>query len=159
MAKRHYTPRALVPLAERIQNGIIPVTECGCWIWMGQLDDNGYGFIKTSGKNVRVHRVSWETFVGAIPPKMKVLHQCDIRCCANPDHLFLGTQFDNMRDMIRKGRGPNLNGEINPNSKLTSAQALAIKNSPLGCAELGRVHKISASMASNIKLGKNWTHL
>lgn len=157
--KRPYKKREVEPLQTRIERGVMLLAECGCWIWERHVDDIGYGTIRVEGSMMKAHRASWTAFKGPIPTGEKVLHKCDVRCCVNPDHLFLGDQIDNMRDMIRKGRGPNLNGEINPNSKLTAAEALEIKNSPLGCAELGRIYKISASMASSIKLGKNWTHL
>lgn len=156
---RHYTPRTLVPLAVRIENGVMPVTECGCWIWMGLLDANGYGQIKVAGRMERVHRASWKTFVGPIPAGMKALHRCDIRCCANPDHLFLGTQFDNMADMFRKGRNAVVLGEANPNSKLTADQVREIRQSGLGCVALGKQYGVGKSMISYIKTGKNWTHV
>lgn len=153
---RHYTPRALATLPVRLESGIIRLTECGCWIWMGSLDPGGYGTIKTFGKNEKTHRASWKAFVGPIPDGLKVLHTCDIRCCINPDHLFIGTQADNVADMIAKGRGPNCRGERNANSKITAAQAKEIKNSSLGVVQLGELYGLRKSMVSNIKRGENW---
>jgi len=79
----------------------------GCWIWMGAIS-MGYGRITISSngsKKVKgVHRVMWELTNGPIPKGIFVLHTCDIRHCINPNHLFLGTQLDNMQDMIKKGR-------------------------------------------------------
>lgn len=82
-----------------------PVTECGCWIWMSSLGGKGYGACppRCSGEQ-RAHRLAWRIYRGAIPPKMMVLHRCDVRACVNPDHLWLGTNADNMRDMVAKGR-------------------------------------------------------
>lgn len=60
----------------------------------------------------RAHRASWEFYRGPIPEGMHVLHKCDVPLCVNPDHLFLGTQADNMRDKSLKGR--QLYGENHP---------------------------------------------
>jgi len=91
---------------QRIINRLIK-DPLGCWIWMGSTS-KGYGGIKIKGKMKKVHRVLWELTNGPIPKGMFVLHKCDITECANPDHLFLGTHTDNMRDMIQKGRRSNV---------------------------------------------------
>ena len=83
----------------------------GCWIWMGCVR-KGYGQISVKGKMKNVHRVTWELTHGPIPKGVFVLHHCDVRPCANPDHLFLGTNTDNMRDMNAKGRGFNLSKQV-----------------------------------------------
>ena len=86
--------------------------EAGCWNWMLSKDRIGYGRMKVQlGSRERfrftsAHRYAYEVFIGEIPDGMYVLHKCDNRACCNPDHLFLGTQQDNMLDMWRKGRGP-----------------------------------------------------
>lgn len=75
-----------------------------CWIWVGGRASNGYGMTRFLGKQMGAHRASWLAFRGAIPPKISVLHRCDNPPCVNPEHLFLGTQKENMRDKIQKGR-------------------------------------------------------
>jgi HNH endonuclease/Helix-turn-helix domain len=74
----------------------------GCWEWTGIRTVAGYGRCGKGG--VRAHRVSYELTYGPIPDMMHVLHRCDNPPCVNPNHLFLGAQADNMRDMAQKGR-------------------------------------------------------
>ncbi len=74
-----------------------------CWIWCGSCN-RGRGQINIDGKPKFASRVSWEMHNGPIPLGIKVLHKCDNPLCIRPSHLFLGTQTDNMRDCINKGR-------------------------------------------------------
>lgn len=78
-----------------------------CWIWMGYIGAAGYGTIVIAGRSVRAHRLSHEVFKGPIASGMSVCHSCDVRACVNPDHLWLGTATDNMRDRDAKGRRRN----------------------------------------------------
>lgn len=92
------------------------ITEAGCWEWTGVRNRDGYGSFWTGerfpgrdGKRggpvmVLAHRWSHERFVSEIPSGLYVLHTCDTPCCVNPEHLFLGTQADNVRDCAAKGR-------------------------------------------------------
>ena len=74
-----------------------------CWEWLGYISSWGYGQIKINGKMQKAHRASF-AFENKIPNGMLVLHKCDNPKCVRPSHLFLGTNRDNMRDMISKGR-------------------------------------------------------
>ena len=75
-----------------------------CWIWTAYKRPDGYGQFGFEGTQHKAHRVSWVLANGTIPEGLHVLHRCDVRECVNPEHLFLGTNTDNMRDMIEKGR-------------------------------------------------------
>lgn len=79
-----------------------------CWTWSGAKNRRGYGWLhngsRTTRKPMRAHRASWEIHFGKIPDGLWVLHRCDNPPCVRPDHLFLGTRTDNMRDCAAKGR-------------------------------------------------------
>lgn len=109
--KEMESPLRLVaaPLLERMKQYIEYDTNGGCWLWAGSIHESGYGLIGVNNRSRRVHREMWRIFRGPIPRGSGyhgtcVLHRCDIPACCNPDHLFLGTQADNMRDMRAKGR-------------------------------------------------------
>ena len=99
-----------------------------CLEWTGTLR-TGYGRFYLDGKWLSAHRVSWEIHNGPIENGLLVLHKCDNRKCVNPDHLFLGTQKDNMYDMIKKNRNKVLKGSDNPCSKLNEEQVVIIRDS------------------------------
>ncbi len=110
---------------------ILKDSATGCWNWPGALNQSGYGQIgRNLGGAPKValcHRLSWEMHKGPIPPDLWVLHKCDNRRCCNPDHLFLGTNADNIRDRDQKGRHARLRGEDHPGAKLKAVEARAIR--------------------------------
>ena len=97
-----------------------------CWAWTAYRDRHGYGyFCVQSGWPEHAHRVAWRLTYGNIPEGVYVLHKCDTPSCVRPDHLFLGTQADNMRDAKEKGR--TCRGEDHPGHRLTEQQAQDIR--------------------------------
>lgn len=100
--KRH----SPVPVCPRFIPRLAAVPYSGCWLWTGAADSKGYGAISAWGRVRSTHRVAWTLFRGPIPVDMTVCHRCDVTLCCNPDHMFLGTHRENMRDMAAKGRAP-----------------------------------------------------
>jgi len=109
----------------------------GCWLWTGFLSKCGRGQLRlgrASEGAMQSARASWIVHFGHIPDGMSVLHHCDNPSCVRPDHLYLGTQQDNMRDKHDRkrhhllGRGHLIAGERNPNSTLTWGSVAEIRS-------------------------------
>ncbi len=136
-------------------------TDRGCLVWQGpRSGPSGYGLTRVDGKAISVHRAAALKKFGAIPKGIDVCHTCDVRPCHEPDHLFLGTRSDNMRDAAAKKRlhfqiNPP-HGERHPKSKLTDAQVKYILTSKKTNAELGRELGYDSSNISHIRCGKLW---
>ena len=111
-----------------------------CWNWQGYIRKNGYGEIKYHGYMEFVHRVAYQEFKGPIPVGMFVCHSCDNRRCCNPEHLFLGTQADNMRDMRMKGRSGGAPRKITDGQV---AEMVALKLQGWGYKKIGRKYGVT----------------
>jgi hypothetical protein len=84
-----------------------PILKTPCWEWTGTVNVQGYGDMSVEGKHVGAHRLSYQLHNGSIPKGLHVLHKCDNRICTNPEHLFIGTQSENVKDMGKKKRWKN----------------------------------------------------
>ncbi len=143
------------PLQDKLEFHSIPEPNSGCILWMGN-HWQGYGTLRWKGKMRRATHLAWELKRGPVPAGKFLCHKCDVRFCINPDHLFLGTQKDNIADMIRKGRRGDTRGHVNGNATLARTQVTEIKES----MEMGKIlaprYGVSESQISRIKSGKRW---
>src|SRR5688572_7249630 len=115
-AKRRFAmrPHSIASLPDFIKSHVD--MSSGCWIWRRAKLPDGYGSIRAMGRNWRVHCLMWTLVHGPVPPGLHVLHNCpdgDNPACCNPDHLWLGTHLDNMRDCQQKGRKARRFGDDN----------------------------------------------
>jgi len=133
-----------------------------CWEWMG-TKSRGYGKFKESGKTLLAHRVAFLLEFGAIPDGMNVCHHCDNRSCVRPEHLFLGTDSDNVLDSVRKGRWANREGERNPSAKLTENDVIAIRrmrnDEGRSLSSIAALFDTNFRNVSRIALGTTWKYL
>lgn len=130
-----------------------------CWIWLGAKHAKGYGHIHLGNTVEKAHRVSYRINFGTIPFGMFVLHRCDNPGCVNPDHLFLGTNEDNMADMKAKGRGNAPRGEAQHLSRLSEAAVLSIRGSAETGRRLARAYSVSPQTICDVRKRKTWKHI
>lgn len=132
-----------------------------CLPWLrGVPDKDGYLPTQLGSTRSRAHRFVWELVYGPVPDGLCVLHKCDNPPCVNPDHLFLGTNLDNIRDRHAKGR--TAFGTHVGMAKLTEPQVVAIRirlNAGEAVAELAREYGVTKGTIWNIKAYRLWRHL
>lgn len=139
--------------------------DSGCVEWQRFKNPAGYGQVNVGKRKLMLaHRAAYMVVNGPIPDGLCVLHKCDNPACINVEHLFLGTQLENIADMKAKGRanaGPGQGpGEKNPMHKLTTDQVFAIKGI-VGVAQtkIAEMFGISQTTVWQIRTGKRWAHL
>ena len=133
-----------------------------CWLWQGAKDSRGYGSFYFNGSVKSTHRLVYETLVDSISIGLYVLHICDNPACVNPDHLFLGTQKDNVQDCLSKGRRSIQKGENNNFSILNEELVRTIRrlrNNKLTLAEIANTLNINLNTIRNVVYGKTWAHI
>lgn len=166
-----------------------PKNDCDCWEWNAYKNSDGYGCFKNKKRAIHAHRYSYEFYRGIIPYqneygiRIYVLHTCNNPGCINPFHLYLGTQQDNMNDMVKSG---NANGAINPyrggannphrggptnpakgeahgNAKLTEKNILEIRALYMAGdwthQKLGDLYGVGRKQISRIIHYKRWKHV
>jgi HNH endonuclease len=104
------------PAPERFFNKVEVIPFHSCWEWIAAKNPAGYGVFRDEGKGYLAHRWSWLFHFKSLPTNKLVCHKCDNPGCVRPEHLFLGTSFDNVKDMIQKGR-QNITGLSGSNGK------------------------------------------
>lgn len=95
-------------IRERFEQKFIK-RDSGCWKWVASISTGkygGYGSFRFKGKMCRAHRISWILYRGPIPPNMDILHRCNNKKCVNPEHLYVGTQYENVQDSYMPNRRP-----------------------------------------------------
>jgi len=148
-------------LADRIREKVVINPKTGCWEWQSAKDDKGYALIWYKGQSRRAHRLSYELFVGPLPDGYLACHACDNKGCVNPDHIWPGTNQDNIDDACLKGI--NARGSRSGRSKLTEAQVIEIRNLYAGGGhnqlELAAIYGVDGSVISEIVNRKIWRHI
>lgn len=137
---------------------ISPEPNSGCWIWVGARISTGYGCVRINKKTFTTHRLSWRIKHGHEAPRY-VCHTCDVRLCCNPDHLFDGSQADNMQDAKGKGRHkppPLLRAENHPRSKLTWGDVDLIRNHSESIPKAAARFGVARSLIGDIRNNKRW---
>lgn len=140
---------------------LIRIASSGCHEWTGSMTGSRleYGQLWADGKQWSAHRYAWTVKNGAIPSGMSVLHRCDNPKCVNPEHLFLGTQADNMRDMKSKGRARAPAGERHRDARLTEDAVRRIRFGSEPVAALAREYGVAGVTIYNARNGVTWRHI
>lgn len=152
----------------------IPEPNSGCWLWCGRSRTNGYGMYR----GMAAHREAYRRAFGPIPAGMVVRHRCDTPACVNPNHLLIGTQADNLRDIVARRRhwgqknpdaasawgkkygsrvGPP--GTANPSAKLTDAAVLDIRNARESAMSLAKLYGVGVATINRIRRRAAWKHI
>lgn len=149
---------------ETFLNRLEPELNSGCLLWPGAQHTAGYGTVFHERRLWKAHRLAWTIANGDIPAGLIVCHKCDTPACANPSHLFLGTDASNAADKVRKGRARHgvTVGEANHNTTTTSEQAMltrALWDAGVPSREIAT--RVGISIANVRFIGKRvtWRHL
>ena len=123
----------------------------GCWLWTASLNGGGYGQFMYNHRPVAARKIAWLLTYGKPRVGLYVLHKCDVRKCVNPMHLFLGTQRENILDMITKMRGNTQRLSIN--------DVALVRESSDSNIQLAERFKVNRSTIDRIRNRKTWSHI
>lgn len=143
----------------------VKVNDAGCWIWQGAIKNPGtglpYGWVSFRGKQMNAHRVSWMLHFGEIPIGLEVCHSCDVPACVNPEHLFLGSHSENMKDMWSKRRhkspSEGVEGSLSAKLSLDKVKEIRVKlANGVYQKQIAKEFGVSQATVSFINTGRNW---
>ncbi len=155
---RRLSPERSLSIEERLEFWSMPEPNSGCRLWLGH--GARYGRIRWGGKIWLAHRLVWRLTKGEISDDVKICHKCDVGYCIEINHLFEGTQADNVADMIAKGRRKILAGEANGCARLREDDIRRIRNSPdRSNASLAREYGVVHQLISMIRLNQIWKNV
>ncbi len=145
---------------DRFEQGYIPEPMSGCWLWVRSTDEKGYGRFSVLEYKMKAHRFSafLHGLLGDLKDNTKhVCHKCDNRSCVNPEHLYIGTHEQNMKDMYNKGRHPF--GTKSGMSKLTEEIVRSARKDSRSGYALAKIYGVKKQTMAAVLKGKTWKHV
>lgn len=136
-----------------------------CWLWTGEISTSGYARFHDNVKRTKVQATRWvfERLFGPVPDDQDICHRCDVRECVNPNHLFLGSRSENMKDAANKGRLPwqkvPPKGVRHPRAKFTDSQVLEVRKlakDGISGSSIARLFNVDHSTVNRIIRGDTW---
>lgn len=164
-----------IPLDIRLATAFIPEPNSGCWLWLGRLGPDGYGKASFKNRPHQAHRLAYMTWKGPIPREAFICHTCDVKCCINPDHLYIGDLLTNACDAVNRKRYKTGNqhmrriaperwpsGSRHHKAKLTEEQVRGIRRDlAQGITQTAIAKRLGVDQTtiSNIALWRTWREI